>query len=467
MKRTKIIGTIGPSSMDYNVMKNLVLAGLNVVRINLSHAKIKDMNLIIQNVKKLRKELNLPLPVMIDTRGPEVRVGTFINGFAEIKKGQNFIFDSKTSNGDNSRVSISVPKIISNIKVGDKILANDGLITFEVIKVEDNQVITKAKNYGTISNRKSLFIPGVEMPKPYLNKEDKKDILWGIENDVDFVAASFVNSASDVKSLKSFISKNGGDMKIVSKIESQQGIKNIDEIIDASDAIMVARGDLGVEVAMEVLPELQKLIIKKSVQKGKPVITATEMLESMINNNRPTRAEVSDVANAVYDGTSCVMLSGETASGKFPVEAVRTMAKVCLVTEKSITKYNRDLNRISNTSEDFISQGVVSASNSSDIKLIVTYTNVGTTANLISRYRPKTPILAITPNEKTYRQMDMIWGVTPIKSSTYETTDEMFSIANNIIKKGKYAKKGDKVIVTNGTPNLNGGTNLLKIIEID
>ena len=466
MKKTKIIGTIGPASMDYNVMKNLVLAGLNVVRINLSHAKLEDMDKIMQNVKKLRKELNVPLPIMIDTRGPEVRVGVFAKGFAEIKKGQSFIFDSKITDGNNSRVSISVPKILNNIKVGNKILANDGLITFEVLKVEDNQVITKAKNSGTISNRKSLFIPGVEMPKPYLNKEDKKDILWGIENDVDFVAASFVNSASDVKSLKSFIVKNGGNMKIISKIESQQGIKNIDEIIDASDAIMVARGDLGVEVAMEVLPELQKLIIKKSVQKGKSVITATEMLESMISNNRPTRAEVSDVANAVYDGTSCVMLSGETASGKYPVEAVRTMAKICLVTEKSLTKTN-NMNCISNTDEDIISQAVVGASNSPEVKLIATFTKVGATANLISRFRPNVPIVAITPNEKTYRQMDLTWGVTPVKSSTYETTDEMFSIANSIIKKGKHAKKGDKVVVTNGTPNLNGGTNLLKIIEIN
>ena len=466
MKKTKIIGTIGPASMDYNVMKNLVLAGLNVVRINLSHAKLEDMDKIMQNVKKLRKELNVPLPIMIDTRGPEVRVGVFAKGFAEIKKGQSFIFDSKNTDGNNSRVSISVPKILNNIKVGNKILANDGLITFEVLKVEDNQVITKAKNSGTISNRKSLFIPGVEMPKPYLNKEDKKDILWGIENDVDFVAASFVNSASDVKSLKSFIVKNGGNMKIISKIESQQGIKNIDEIIDASDAIMVARGDLGVEVAMEVLPELQKLIIKKSVQKGKSVITATEMLESMISNNRPTRAEVSDVANAVYDGTSCVMLSGETASGKYPVEAVRTMAKICLVTEKSLTKTN-NMNCISNTDEDIISQAVVGASNSPEVKLIATFTKVGATANLISRFRPNVPIVAITPNEKTYRQMDLTWGVTPVKSSTYETTDEMFSIANSIIKKGKHAKKGDKVVVTNGTPNLNGGTNLLKIIEIN
>jgi len=466
MKKTKIIGTIGPSSIEYSVIKNLVLAGLNVVRINLSHAKLDDMNKIMHNVKRIRKELNVPLPVMIDTRGPELRVGTFEKGSAEIKKGQFFTFITKKLEGNNLMVSISEPKIISNIKVGDKILANDGLIVFEVLEIQDNKIITKAKNSGTITNRKSLFIPGVEMPTPYLNKEDKKDILWGIDNNVDFVAASFVNSASDVKSLKSFISRNNGNMKIISKIESQQGIKNIDEIIDVSDAIMVARGDLGVEVPMEVLPELQKLIIKKSVQKGKPVITATEMLESMIYNNRPTRAEVSDVANAVYDGTSCVMLSGETASGKYPVEAVRTMAKVCLVTEKSVT-YNNNMNCISNTSTDLISQGVISASNSNEIKLITTFTNLGTTANLISRHRPKTPILAITPNEKVYRQMDLNWGVIPVLSSTYETTDEMFNIANNIIKKRKYAKKGEKVIVTNGTPNLHGGTNLLKIIKIN
>jgi len=467
MKRTKIIGTIGPSSIDYNVMKNLVIAGLNIVRINLSHAKLEDMNIVLENVKKIREELNVPLPIILDTRGPEIRVGTFANGFAEISKGQDFIFTADKVDGDNTKVSINIPKIIKNIKVGDKILANDGLITFEVKKVLANSVVTKAKNSGTIANKKSLFIPGVKIPKPYLNAEDKRDILWGIENDIDFVAASFVNSAEDVKSLQTFISENGGNMKIISKIESQQGIKNIDEIIDISDAIMVARGDLGVEVAIEVLPELQKLIIKKSVNKGKPVITATEMLESMIYNNRPTRAEVSDVANAVYDGTSCVMLSGETASGKYPVEAVRTMSKVCIVTEKSVTKNFGDLANLSNTTADFISQGVISASNSPEVKLIATYTNCGITARLISRYRPKTPILAITPSEKTYRQLELSWGVVPVVSPAYQSTDEMFKIANDIIKKGKYAKKGDKVIVTNGTPNLNGGTNLLKIIEVE
>ena len=466
MRKTKIIGTIGPASISYNTMKNLVVAGLDVVRINLSHATLQDMDTIVRNVKDIRKELNVPLPIMVDTRGPELRVGTFKNGSVEIKKGQQFTFVGKQVEGDEKMVSISETNIIKNVKPGDKILANDGLIIFDVIKVEKKEIITKAKNSGTLKNKKSLCIPGVEFTTPYLNKEDKKDILWAIKNDVDFVAASFVSSEKDILDLKSFIKENDGDLKIISKIESQKGIKNIDAILDVSDGVMVARGDLGVEVAIEILPELQKLIIKKAKLKGKTVITATEMLESMIYNNRPTRAEVSDVANAVYDGTSCVMLSGETASGKYPVEAVRTMAKVCLVTEKS-TSINTTV-KYTNENEitDYISKGVVSAVNSGNIKMIAAFTDSGETAISISSYRPKSSIIAFTPNAKVYRQLAMVWGVNPVESSNYKTIDQMFKIANEQLKKNKFAKKGDRVIVTSGVPNVAGGTNLMKIIEI-
>lgn len=466
MKKTKIIGTIGPASIDYDMMKKLVLSGLNVVRINLSHAKLKDMDTILKNVKKLRKELNVPLPIMIDTRGPELRVKTFKEGSVEIKKGQQFIFTASDIVGDETKVAINLPEVVSNIKAGDKILAVNGLLTFKVVKVENGDIITKAQDSGTLSNRKSLFIPGVKLNTPYLNELDKEDILWGIKNNVDLIAASFINSKGDVKTLRNFIVKNGGHMQIISKIESQCGVDNIDEIIEASDAIMVARGDLGVEVKMERLPELQKQIIKKTVMKGKTVITATEMLESMIENRRPTRAEVTDVANAVYDGTSCVMLSGETASGKNPELAVKMMAQVCEQTEKHIEPFaliDCDLN---NTIEDIVSQSAVVASNTPNIKAIVAYTNSGVSAGLISRYRPKVDIIGATPNDMVYRQMELRWGVKPLLTSEFNTIDEMFEIANELVKKNKIAKVNDAVVITCGTPKKRGGTNLIKIAQV-
>lgn len=466
MKKTKIIGTIGPASISYDIMKSLILAGLNVVRINLSHAKVKDMEIILKNVKKIRKELNVPLPIMIDTRGPELRVKTFESGSVEIKKGQQFIFTSKDIVGDETKVSINHPEIISNIKVGDKILAVNGLLTFKVVEVTDTDVITKANDEGILSNRKSLFVPGVKLNMPYLNDLDKADILWGIKNNVELIAASFVNSKEDVKTLRKFITKNGGNMQIISKIESQFGVNNLDEIIEHSDAIMVARGDLGVEVKMERLPELQKQIIKKTVMSGKTVITATEMLESMIENKRPTRAEVTDVANAVYDGTSCVMLSGETASGKNPELAVKMMAQVCVETEKNIQPFGMFDCDDENTIEDIVSRSAVAASNTPNIKAIVAYTNSGVSAGLISRYRPKVDIIAATPNETVYRQMELRWGVKPVLTKEYATTDEMFEISKDIVKKLNTAKANDAIVITCGTPMKNGGTDLIKIQKV-
>ena len=466
MKKTKIIGTIGPASIDYEVMKKLVLAGLNVVRINLSHAKLKDMETILKNVKKLRKELGVPLPIMIDTRGPELRVKTFKESFVEIKKGQQFIFTAEDVVGDNLRVAINLPEVISCVNAGDKILAVNGLLTFKVVEIVGKDIITKAQDSGILSNRKSLFVPGVKLNTAYLNEADKKDILWGIKNNVDLIAASFVNSKEDVKTLRKFIEKNGGHMQIISKIESQCGVDNLDEIVECSDAIMVARGDLGVEVKMERLPELQKQIIKKTVMQGKTVITATEMLESMIENRRPTRAEVTDVANAVYDGTSCVMLSGETANGKNPELAVKMMAQVCLETEKNIKPFNLMDCACVDSIEDVVSQSAVAASNAKHIKAIVAHTNTGVSAGLISRYRPKVDIIGATPHEEVYRQMELRWGVKPVLTKEYNSTDEMFKISTDIVKNAKLAKNGDAIIITCGTPKKNGGTNLIKIEEV-
>ena len=466
MKKTKIIGTIGPASIDYEMMKKLVLAGLNVVRINLSHAKIKDMETILKNVKKLRKELGVPLPIMIDTRGPELRVKTFEAGSVNIKKGQQFIFTASDIVGNQEKVAINLPEIVLCVKPGDKILAVNGLLTFKVVEVNGDNIVTKAQDSGVLSNRKSLFVPGVKLNTPYLNEADKKDILWGIKNNVDLIAASFINSKEDVKTLRKFITKNGGHMQIISKIESQCGVDNLDEIIEHSDAIMVARGDLGVEVKMERLPELQKQIIKKTVMKGKTVITATEMLESMIENRRPTRAEVTDVANAVYDGTSCVMLSGETANGKNPELAVKMMSQVCLETEKNIKPFTlMDCDNINNI-EDIVSQSAVAASKAQNIKAIVAHTNSGLSAGLISRFRPQVDIIGATPNDVVYRQMELRWGVKPVLTKEYNSTDEMFKISTDIVKIAKLAKNGDAIVITCGTPKKNGGTNLIKIEEV-
>lgn len=465
MRKTKIIGTIGPASSNYQTLKELALAGLNVVRINLSHATLEGMNGILENVKRLRQELNIPLPIMIDTRGPEIRVKKFKNGEVKIKKGQIFTFTGRDVEGTEEIVSFNEPEIVKCIKPNNKILAVNGLISFKVLEVNGTEVKTKALNSGIIANHKSLSIPGIKFNTPYLNDLDKKDILWAVENNIDFVAASFVNSKQDVYDLRKFLNEHGSTIKIISKIESALGVKNLDEIIEASDGIMVARGDLGVEVPISKLPELQKMIIKKTRDIGKVVITATEMLESMIYNNRPTRAEVSDVANAVYDGTSVVMLSGETAAGKYPVEAVKQMAKIAEETEKHINYAKRfnNANVKLKSITDVISHSAVNASFLQKIKSIVVFTNSGESARMVSRFRPSSTILGATPDEKVFRQLELSWGVLPVLTPVYNSTDEMFSIANSFVKNLNLAHVSDLIVITCGTPKQPGCTNLIKI----
>lgn len=465
MRKTKIIGTIGPASSNYQTLKELALAGLNVVRINLSHATLEGMNGILENVKRIRQELNIPLPIMIDTRGPEIRVKKFKNGKVKIKKGQIFTFTGRDVEGTEEIVSFNEPEIVKCIKPNNKILAVNGLISFKVLEVNGTEVKTKALNSGIIANHKSLSIPGIKFNTPYLNDLDKKDILWAVENDIDFVAASFVNSKQDVYDLRKFLNEHGSTIKIISKIESALGVKNLDEIIEASDGIMVARGDLGVEVPISKLPELQKMIIKKTRDIGKVVITATEMLESMIYNNRPTRAEVSDVANAVYDGTSVVMLSGETAAGKYPVEAVKQMAKIAEETEKHINYAKRfnNANVKLKSITDVISHSAVNASFLQKIKSIVVFTNSGESARMVSRFRPSSTILGATPDEKVFRQLELSWGVLPVLTPVYNSTDEMFSIANSFVKNLNLAHVSDLIVITCGTPKQPGCTNLIKI----
>lgn len=468
MRKTKIVATLGPSCMSYKTLKEMVLSGMNVARINLSHATEETNEFFVKNIKKLRKELNIALPIMIDTRGPEIRVGKFKNDKVEIEKGQTFIFTSRKIMGTEKGVSVSVPALSESIKVGSKILANDGLLTFKVFEIKDKDILTIALNSGEISNNKSLFIPNLKLKMPYLNKADMQDIKWAINNGVELIAASFVNSKNDVLELREFISSNNGDMKIISKIESQNGVKNLEKIIEVSDGIMVARGDLGVEIAIEKLPHLQKVMIEKAEKKGKVTITATEMLESMRFNPRPTRAEVSDVANAVYDGTSAVMLSGETASGKYPIEAVTIMADITEEAEKSIDYMSRFNSCKSNSKEttDVISHSAVNASFVQNSQAIVVFTNSGHSASMISRFKPKAKIIASTTSEKVYDQMSLLWGVKPILMKSVDSIEEMIQYAKVLAQKYAKVKKKENIVIVCGTPKKVGCTNLIKIEQI-
>lgn len=468
MRKTKIIGTIGPASNDYHTLKKLVLAGLNVVRVNLSHATRENMINIFNNVKQLREELNVCLPIMVDTRGPEIRVKTFKGGSTQIKRGQTFTFTGRDVQGNNNIVSFNVPEIVECIKPNQKILAVNGLIAFKVLEVKGQDVKCKALNSGVIGDKKSLAIPGVKFNTPYLNEKDVEDIVWSIKNGAEIFAASFVNSKEDVLELRELIKKHHGKQMIISKIESAYGVKNLDEIIEYSDGIMVARGDLGVEYPISKLPELQKIIIKKTRTKGKVVITATEMLESMINNNRPTRAEASDVANAVYDGTSVLMLSGETAAGKFPVEAVKQMAKIAEETERHIDykkRFQSTQHNLENVT-DVISHSVVNASFLQKTKVLVVFTNSGESAKMVSRFRPSCLILGATPNPIVKEQLALSWGVKPVLTPVYNSTDEMFEIANKLVKDMHLAKPNDIIAITCGTPKKPGKTNLIKLSSV-
>ena len=465
MRRTKIIATMGPATSSVKALRDIVLAGANVIRINCSHGTTEENQKKVDIIKAVRKELNIPLSIMLDTRGPEIRVGNFEKGSVELKKGSIFEFYKTETIGTEKGVSLNEPKILSNLKIGSKILACNGLITFKVIEILKDKVVCKVKNSGVISNHKSLFLPNIEYNVPYLNELDKKDILWGIKNKVEYIAGSFVNHKEDILDLKNFIKAHKGNMEIIAKIESKIGFKNLDEIIAEADGIMVARGDLGVEIPHEKLPELQKIIIKKSQECGKIVITATEMLESMISSPRPTRAETSDVANAVYDGTSAIMLSGETAVGKYPTTAVSTMNKIAQETEKSIHYKKRYLSKEFSSSSitDVLSNAVVHISFMlKDIKATAVYTDTGHTAKMISRFKPTCPIYAFTPNETTFNRLSLAWGITPILCSPCKTADELIETINKTLKSKKLAKTNDMILIGTGTRKPSG-TDMIKI----
>ena len=470
MRKTKIICTIGPASANEKTLTQMCLAGMNVARLNFSHGSHEEHKEKIDLIKRVRENLDMPIPIMLDTKGPEYRIKTFKSGSVEVQDGAQFIFTTDDIEGDETKVSVSFEGLIRDLSVGDRILVNNGLVVFEVNELTDTEAICTTIVGGVLSNRKSMSFPNKVMSGPYLSAQDKSDLLFGIENDVDYVAASFVSTKADVVALRQFLNDNGGsNIDIIAKIENQAGVDNIEEICEACEGIMIARGDLGVEIPFVKVPSVQKLLISKCRMLGKRVITATEMLESMIQNPRPTRAEISDVANAVYDGTSAVMLSGESAAGKYPVEAVRNMAQICEYTEQHISYKDRFLTtefRIKNIL-DAISHATCAMSIDVDAKAIVVCSVTGTTARMVSRFRSPVDIVGLTTDKKVWRKLALSWGVTPMLTEKFNSVDVMFYKAKECAKTALNLNAGDNVVLTAGPINGQcGNTNTIKVEQI-
>ncbi|MCH5211661.1 MAG: pyruvate kinase [Oscillospiraceae bacterium] len=468
MRKTKIVCTIGPATSDESMLRELMLAGMDVARINFSHGTHEAAKIMVDKIKKVRKELNLPVAILLDTKGPEIRLKKFKDGKVTLKEGQTFTLCTGDVEGDENQVSITYSDLTDDVAVGTRILIDDGLIELAVTSVKNDKIVCIVNNGGTISDNKGVNVPNVELSMPYMSEKDKSDILFGIEQDFDFIAASFCRTAEDVLEIKQLLERNGGrDINIIAKIENKQGVDNIDEILYIADGIMVARGDMGVEIDMQELPVIQKKLIKKTYRTGKRVITATQMLDSMIRNPRPTRAEVSDVANAIYDGTSAIMLSGETAMGKYPIEAVKTMASIAEQTERDIDYIQRLKNRDFTSGFDVtnaISHATCTTAHDLKAAAIIALTYSGGTARQISRFRPDCPIIAPTISEKARRQLNLSWGVIPVASSVCANSDELFDKAVDDAEKLSLVKNGDLVVITGGVPlGVAGTTNIMKV----
>lgn len=461
---------MGPACQDEPTLTAMCKAGMNVARLNFSHGSHKEHLGNIELIKKVREKLELPIPILLDTKGPEYRIKTFKDGSIELKDGDPFTFTTEDIEGDINRVAVTYKGMAHDLDIGDTILLNNGLLVFKVTSLTDTEVVCKTVIGGELSGRKSMSFPGKVLKQKYLSEQDKNDIKFGVEHDIDFIACSFVSCKQDLLDVKNYLSEIGAkDIDIIAKIENRSGIENIDEICEECDGIMVARGDLGVEIPFEEVPIIQKQLITKCRMLGKRVITATEMLESMIHNPRPTRAEISDVANAVYDGSSAVMLSGETAAGKYPAEAVETMARISEKTESNINYKKRFVTnefKIRNTL-DAISHATCGMAIDIGAKIIAVCSLSGMTARMVSRFRSPVDILGLTTNEKTWRQLALSWGVTPVMCDRYDSTDVLFYTANRTAKTTFSLNKGDKIVITGGVTNgVSGNTNLIKIDTI-
>ena len=470
MRKTKIVCTIGPASETEEVLRGLCLAGMNVARLNFSHSTYADHQRRIDLVKKVRDDLGLPIAIMLDTKGPEYRIKTFEKGSVTLKDGADFTFTTEDVIGNESIVSVSYAKLTEELSAGDTILLNNGLLTFEVVNIEGVNINCRVVCGGVLSDRKSMSFPGKVMKQTYLSEQDKSDIRFGVENGIDYIACSFVSTHQDLIDVHEYLKELGADdIELIAKIENQSGVDHIEEICRHCDGIMVARGDMGVEIPFEHLPAIQKKLITKCRLLGKRVITATEMLESMITNPRPTRAEISDIANAVYDGTSAIMLSGETAAGKYPIQAVTTMAKIAETTESTIDYKKRfhDAEFNIRNMVDAISHSTCGMAIDIEAKAIVACSLSGKTARMVSRFRPPVPIIGLTTNERTWRKLAMSWGVIPAICETFNSTDVLFYTAKKMATKQLSLVASDRIVITGGnTTGHSGNTNLIKIEEI-
>ncbi len=474
-RKTKIICTLGPATDKGDVLRQLISEGMNVARFNFSHGTYEEQKARLDKLTAIREELGLPVAALLDTKGPEIRLRDFKEGKVELTAGQTFTLTTEEIEGDVNRVAITYKDLPKDVKPGNRILIDDGLIAMEVISitpVEDKEgemdINCRVLNGGFVSNKKGVNVPNVELSMPYISEKDYNDIVFGIENDYDYIAASFVRTADDVLAIRKILKDKGGeDIKIISKIENMQGVQNIDDIIRVSDGVMVARGDMGVEIPLEDVPVMQKMIIKKCYESGKTVVTATQMLDSMMKNPRPTRAESTDVANAIYDGTSAIMLSGETAAGAYPVEALKTMVRIATRTEQDINYWYRFHVRGTVVNPDItsaISHATCTMSEDLNAAAIITVTKSGRTARMVAKYRPATPIICGCLTQKVYRQMGLTWGVRPLLLEEKNTAEGLFDYAVDETVKAGFISKGDVAIITAGVPlGVSGTTNLIKV----
>ena len=473
MRRTKIICTLGPAVDSEDMIRTLIRTGMDAARFNFSHGSHPEHLARLNMLKAVRDAMGRPVATILDTKGPEIRIKSFETKTITLEPGDPFTLTTEDVTGNQGLVSVTYPQLHEELQPGQEILIDDGLVAIRVERIEGTNIVCTVENGGTLSANKSINIPGVHIQLPALTEKDIDDIRFGVENDFDFIAASFVRRAADVEAVRAVLHDCGGDdVKIIAKIENQEGVDNLDEILEAADGIMVARGDLGVEIPAARVPILQKQMIRKGLQQGKPVITATQMLDSMMRNPRPTRAEVSDVANAVYDGTSCVMLSGETAGGKYPVEALAAMLEIVTEAEASIDYWKRFQKQLvittSNNINDAITHTCCLTARDLNATAILAASSSGRTARMICRFRPACPVAALTMHEKTRRQLSICWGVIPFLTGEVNSTDRIFSLSAEVAVKEGLVQPGDTVVITAGVPlGQSGSTNLIKAQVIE
>ncbi len=468
MRKTKIVCTLGPATDKDDVLEELIVKGMNVARCNFSHGSYEEHKARIDRVKELREKHHMQTAIMLDTKGPEIRLGTFKEHEAVLEEGQKFTLYTEEREGDSDGISITYPDLCKDVSVGSTILIDDGLLEMEVVELKEGEIVCQTKNGGKISDRKGVNVPDVILSMPFLSEKDKEDMLFGIKNDVDFIAASFVRRADDILKMRKFLNDHGGyDIHIIAKIENREGVQNIDEILEAAEGVMVARGDMGVEIPYEEVPVIQKLMIKKGIEAGKQIITATQMLDSMMKNPRPTRAETTDVANAIYDGTGAIMLSGETAAGLYPVESLETMVRIADRTEQDIDYRKRFFSRDRKANPD-VTDAICHATCTSALdlnaKAIVTVTKSGHSARNIAKYCPPCGIICGATEEKVARQLNLVWGAVPIILEKQKDVFELFDHALEEAEEQGYLCKGDMTVITSGVPiGVSGTTNMIKV----